>query len=417
MLLLGSVAFADTDCNTSYTDNLKIRSLDMNSRPVEGAVVYVYHQYSGSIGSNGGTYHTTGPLITDASGIVNAKVSNIEQTAKLLDCEIKINASYGGAFRKITVIANSHPEHIDLKLDVYPVSIFVRDQKGAPIQGAKITMRNETRETDASGLAKFYSIAGKADYFASYLDAKASGLIDVTNDTVYGIVIPTYAITIRIIDDSGNPLGASITISNKTVFLPDGLYSQDKIFGDEIVFSTSYSGIVKNLKIYPAVDNSHTVVYDRTAPTIDIDNIKKEEIAGKVRLTISVSDSGLYPSGINTSSVAVAYREEGREDLGWASATTYISKKDIFVVDFPGFEPNSLVQFKIDVMDNEGNRATATGRFATSIPQAPTNNTNQQPSEEPQGGFPLPEAIIGVIIIVFVIYLFMRIKGMKEENQ
>ena len=415
-LLLGSIAFADTNCNTTYTDNLKIRPLDMNSRPIEGATIFVYHQYSGSFGT-GGTYHTIGPLITDSSGLAYAKVSNIEQTAKLLDCDIIINASDGGTSSKVTVIANSHPEFIDVKLNVYPLDFYVRDQSGFPIQGATVSINSETHSTDQNGLARFYSKAGDVNYFLSYLDAKQSGKIEVINDTTFGIVIPTYSVSIDIVDEMGNPLSSSITISNKTIVLPDGRYSADKIFGNEIDFSTEYAGLVKYLKLYPGVDNSQIVVYDRSSPTIDIGGVVKEEVDGKVRLTISVSDPGLYPSGIDTSSVSVTYRVESGNETSWSTATTYISKKDTFIVDFPEFGPSSLIQFKMDVSDKEGNKASATGRFATKAAVIPTNGTNPQPNPDIEGEFPLLEAVVGVLIIIFVVYLLVRIKGMREENQ
>ena len=416
-LLLGSIAFADTNCNTSYKDDLKIRSLDIKSRPFGGATVFIYHQYSGSFGASGGTYHTIGPLITDSSGLTYAKISNTEQTVKLLDCDIEINASDGGTSSVVTVIANGHADFIDLKLDVYPLGIYVRDQKGLPIQGAKVSINSEIQVTDSIGLAQFYSKAGDVNYFVSYLDAKQSGKIKINDDTTYGIIIPTYSVSISIIDDSGNPLNSSITISNKTTALVDGKYFQDKIFGEEIDFSTEYAGLVKYLKLYPAIDNSHVVVYDRRAPTIDIGGVKKEEIDGKVRLTISVSDPGIYSSGIDTSSVSVIYRMETGNDSSWSSATTYISKKDVFIVDFPKFGPSALIQFKIDVADKEGNKASATGRFATKVADVPTNVTKPQPNDNVAGEFPLLEAVVGVFIIIFVIYLLVRVKGMREENQ
>jgi hypothetical protein len=415
-LLLGSIAYADTDCNTSYTDDLKVRTLDIKSRPFGGATVYIYHQYSGSFGADG-TYHSIGPLTTDSSGITEVTIGNIEQTEKYLDCDIRINASEGGAFSKVTVIANAHPEFIDLKLDVYPLNVYVRDQNGIPIEGAKVSINNKIINTDSTGLARFHTVAGEIDYFVSYLDAKQSGEIEVVNDTTYGIIIPTYSVSIEIVDDKGNPLNSSITISNKKTELPDGKYSQDKIFGEEIEFTTQYSGIIKNLKMYPAIDNSQTVVYDLSVPIIDIPGVKKEEIDGKVRLTISVNDPGMYPSEIDTSSVSITYRIEASNDTAWNSATTYVSKKDTFIVDFPEFPPNSLIQFKIVVSDKEGNIASATGRFSTLATETPTDVTKPQPNDEVEGHFPLMEVVIGGLIIIFVIYLLVRIKGMKEENQ
>jgi hypothetical protein len=415
-LLLGSIAFADTDCNTSYTDDLKIRVLDAKSRPVDGASVLVYHQYSGTFGVAGlGTYHTIGPKTTNSSGIVNVTIKNTEQTEDKLDCNIKINASIGDAANQTTVIANAHPDFVDVGLNVYPLVIYVRDQSAVPLEGSAITIDGLTKKADSNGYVKYYAKPGTVDYLVSYLTGKQSGSIMISDDVTYGINLAFYPITIDLIDDNGNPLNGSVMIFNKTYETVSGSVTLNKTFGDEIDFSAIYKGLIKDQTMYPAISKKKQVVFDLNAPTIG--SVSKEEIDKKVRLTIPVEDKGIYPSGINTSTISITYRLESEGATAWEKATTYVSSKDVFIADFPEFKPNSLVQFRIEVNDNEGNKATVTGRFTTSVTQPPTTDTNSQ-QKPPEGeDFPLLPVIGGILIVAFVLYMFFRFGKKGGENQ
>lgn len=417
IILLATASFADTRCDTSYTDNLTIRVLDAKSRPVDGATVYFFHQYSGSVGASGtGTYHTIGPKFTDSQGLVKYKVKNIEQTASKLNCDITINASEGGGFKKETIIANAHSAFIDLKLDIYPVYVYAKGQDGYPIKNATVTADSKSKKTDQNGYVKFYSKAGKLDYLVSYLEGKQSGSIQVTGDTTYSVVMSFYTITVDVVDDMGKPLNSSISIFNKVYQLEDGHFSKDKTFGTEVDFTVTYAGVSKKLKMYPAVDPKKQVVFDLTSPKIG--NITKSDIKGKTRLSIPVTDGGLYPSGVDTSSIVVTYRlEPAASTAQWSRAVTYVSSKNVFIADFPEFKPNSLVQFKVEVADKEGNKATVNGRFSTSSATQPANVTKPQTPTEEGDEFPFLNIVIGALIMIFIIYLFFRLKGMGGEKQ
>jgi len=416
-LLLGSLAFADTDCDLSYTDNITVRVLDAKSRPVEGASVLVYHQYSGAAGPAGGTYHTIGPKLTDSSGMVNAYLHNIEQSEDLLDCSIDLNASVGGVSETSSVTANSHPNIIDLSLDVYPIIFYVRDQGNTPLENATLTIDSQIRKTDSNGYVKFFAGPGKVNYFVSYLSGKQSGSIDVLDDVTYGINLAFYTITIKVVDDNGNPLNASITIFNTTAETgPTGIFEKNKTFGEEIDFSATYKGLKKDSTMYPSESTSEQVVFDINAPTIG--SISKEEIDDKVRLTIPVTDEGLYASGVDPSTISITYRlEQAGSSAAWSKATTYVSSKNTFIADFPEFNQSSLVQFRVEVNDKEGNKATVNGRFTTSTTQPPTTDTNPQPDQDEGGEFPLLPLVGGVLIIAIVLYVFFRFGKKGGEKQ
>jgi hypothetical protein len=380
---------------------------------VPEAEVYVYHQYSGSFSQ----YNTIGPLYTNNNGELSVIVQNAEPTPKQLDCRIWINASRGGDVKKRTVIANDHASMIELKLDIYPVHFYVRDQSGFPLENATVSVGFESRETDKNGHALFYSKKGEFDYLISYFDGSQSGSLDIANDTSYGEVMPSYSITIYVVDDMGDPLNASIILADVTTQLgSDGKFSKSKTFGSAVEFTAIYGGITKNLKMYPAVDPNKQVVFDLTSPVIK--EISKEEVDRKVRLTIPVEDKGKFPSGVDTSSILVTYRlEPAGETAQWSNAITYVSSKNVFIADFPEFNPDSLVQFRVEVADKEGNKAVVSGRFTTFTAQEPTNGTNSPPEPKDDEEFPIYYVIGGILLMVLIVYMFFRMKGKSENDQ
>jgi hypothetical protein len=416
-LVLGSVVFAETDCNLSYTDNMTVRVLDAKYRPVEGASVIIRHQYSGSLGPAGGTYHTVGPKVTDSSGQINAYIQNAEMSESLLDCNIDINATIGSSSETSSVTANSHPNIVDVVMDVYPVLIHVKDQAGAPLENATITIDGQIKMADSNGYVKFYSEQGKVNYFVSYLSGKQSGIIDVLGDVDYTTSLAFYPITITVVDDNGNPLNATISIFNKTMETgPSGEFTEDKTFGEEIEFSATYKGLKKDISMYPATSTKEQVVFDLNSPKIG--SISKEVIDEKVRLTIPVTDEGLYPSGVDPSTISITYRlEQAGTSAAWSKATTYVSSKNIFIADFPEFNQSSLVQFRVEVNDKEGNKATVNGRFTTSTTQPPTTDTNSQQNQDEEGEFPLLPLVGGIIIIAFLLYVFFHFGKKGGEKQ
>ncbi len=412
VLLLATVSFADNRCNTSYVDTLNMRALDANAMPIVGALVSVYHQYSGSLGtaSSSGTYYTVGPFATGKNGTYTTKIMNIETVPSKLDCEIIVNATIAGANNYTKTIALGHPEPIDVGLNVYPVTMYLRDQTNAPIKGGVVSAAGQTKTTDENGMLIIYSQPGELEYLASYLDGKIAGKIDVSKEMAYGVAFSSYNITIDVIDDFGNPLNATLWILNNTIQLSsDGHYANPKILGNEVEFSATYDGVDKQIKMYPDLDSSMVVVFDQSAPLIN--NISESQEDRIVRLIINVEDIGIYPSGIETSSMTVTYKIEPSQDSSWNKATVYMMQKGVFAADFPAIDANSIVQFKIEVSDKEGNKAIRTGRFTLAPPEVPPS-TGGNTQQEPDSNGESPNFIIfgGAILVVIAIFMFARMK-------
>jgi len=396
-------------CNISYNDSFSIRVLDAKFRPVPDADVFVRYQYSGSVGTEGkGTYHILGPKVTNQSGMVNVYISNIETVKSRLECGIDINASIGGTTSTKETFANAHSNPVDVQVNVYPVQFFVHDQRNVPIAGAKVTVGTEDGSTNENGYVTIFAPKGKANYLISYKDGKQTGSFTVNDDVVYSAVLPYNSLAFDVVDDLGNTLAATVFFQNKSVELgPDGHYFNPSIFGDQIDFTVTYSGITKQLTMFPVVENTTRVVFDFGSPTLA--NVTQSTADGSTRLFINIFDPGQYASGVNPSSVQVTYRtESGTQYTDWTKATAYAISKNNFAVDFPSFAPNSIVKFKIEASDREGNRASLTGSF-TVVAAEPANNDTTPPQQETPAGngsslIYMSGAALIIILIVFVVF-------------
>lgn len=415
-LILSAAGFcAVTTCGTSYHDTVNVQVLDAKHRPVPGASAFIHYQYSGTSGPGGSTYYTAGPVLTNSNGIASFQLTNVEAVESRLDCGITVNATIGGAMSSVSIVAKAHPDPVDVQLNVYPVDLFVRESAGHPLGGSTVSIGNDSKDTDSNGFAYFYFPAGIYGYLVSYLDGKQAGSLTVSDDTQFSVVLQPHSIGVEVIDDQGKPLNATLIFANATVQLgTDGRYVNPKTFGKMIEFQAVYAGVTKQETMYPDVENDTRVVFDFTAPTIL--NISQSEAGGKVRLTTRVTDTNDYASGVNPVSFSVTYLAKPTVGTGqWSRAVTFVQGKNVFVADFPQFEPNTLVQFRVEVSDMDGNRAVREGQFLIPPPPPPpSNNTNGTGTTQPppQGeGLPITYIAGGAILVVIIYYMFSRLKA------
>ena len=122
ILILAKVIFAD--CN-GYQDQFDVRVLDAKLRAVEGASTWITFDRGTSFGTQ---YYTTPPKTTNSNGVVNYPISTGNTSVRQTDCRIQVNAKIGNIVKSTEILANQHPNIIDLVFsDVYPVQFFVRD--------------------------------------------------------------------------------------------------------------------------------------------------------------------------------------------------------------------------------------------------------------------------------------------------
>ena len=403
ILMVGSV-FADC---VGYNDTFYVRALDAKYRAIEGAKVWIKYDRGTSFGSQ---YFTTPNLTTNDTGAVRFEVANQGTLFRAIDCNIVAGAYVGTRSNQLTFTEGVHGDYIDVVLnDVYRVNFHVSNQFGTPISSATIEVDNNTITTDGNGNSHVYLQKGNYNYLASYLSSKQSGNVEIgDNDVNEAVAIKQNTVNLEVVDDQGNSLPIQLSVLNQTLTIDNGKYHNDKIFGDLIEYSVKYNGVEKNGTF--KTDGTITrVVYDLNPPTFG--SIQTDQFNGKNRLKIPISDNGPYASGVDTSTLKVLYRQEPSNDSSWATATTFISARNIYTSEFPGLEDNKIISFKIQVTDKDGNKATIDGRFSTYPQNTAKNDTNTQDNVPDNQGIPFLYIIIGVIIIILIAYVVIRTKN------
>lgn len=397
-----------------YSDTFDVRVLDAKNRPISGADVQVKFDMGTPSGEQ---YFVTQPKKTNMQGMVHYTITNMGTNARTIDCKIVINATISGSIKTSTITAEQHGNIVDLALtDVYPVTFYVRDQFKAGISNATATVDSwGPGKTNKQGIVKGYLKTGNHEYFASYLDASASGIFTITNDSDFEVIFPYYPLEITVTDDVGTPLDATITISNQTFTMQNGHLQYPKVYGQQVPYEIEYMGIVVSDIIYPETSQEVEVRYDLHPPVIL--EVKSESDGNRPKLKIVASDNGIYASGLDVSSMKVGYKiEPSIESEAWHPAVVFTTAKNTFAAEFPEMESNTIIKFRIEVKDNAGNKAEREGKFTTLIMQNNTQNNTPNPPNPPPNppqdqGIPLLYILGGVILLILAIYLVIHIKS------
>jgi hypothetical protein len=406
------IVFADC---VGYTDSFDVRVLDAKYRALEGANVTVKYDRGTSFGTQ---YFVTAAKQTNSEGIVRMDIYNQGTTTRAIDCNIVVNGSMSGSVKSVTIVANQHGPIVDTVLgDVYPLYFYIRDQYAAPIPNATIVIGGRTAKTNQNGVVKHYFKTGTYDFFASYLDASQAGRIVVSDDVSYEVIFPKSKVSIDVTDDSGTPLNASLTIFNNTFDMVNGHFENENVYGTQVPYTIDYLGIVTSGTIIPTTEPIITIRHDIHPPSIGA--VTSEFKNGRYRLNLEIIDPNLYSSGLDLQSIKLSYKVEPSDATApWNYATIFSSgMRDKFAADLPPSLPSdSVIKFKIEAKDKSGNRAEREGSLTTIAGQTPQqnltqNHTNSQQPPVQDQGIPLLYIIVGVILLLFGIYLVFRIKS------
>jgi hypothetical protein len=410
LLFLSQLAFADC---VGYTDEFDVRVLDGSLRPIKDADVWITFDRGTSFGEQ---YFTTEPRKTDEQGLVYFKILNQGTTVRDIDCDILVTASAGGSTNTTEIEANKHGPIVDVNMaDVYPVKFYVRDQLNAGIENASVTIGNNSGKTNQYGYVRYYYKEGTYDYFASYQIASQPGTITVDGaDVEFAVIFPWYSISLEVTDDTGEPLPATLNIFNQSLVLSNGRFESERTYSDFIDYKVSYKGIEKSGTIEAAKKPNVEIILDTHAPLFS--SITSDTIDGRTRLNIPLTDPGIHASGVDVPTLKVNYRLEPADaSTPWNTALVFTTGFNSFAAEFPELPANSIVQFRIEVKDKAGNKATVDGKFSTLTGTTSTNNTQNQtePQEtvEDGQGIPLWVIFVGIIVAILAVYLVIRSKS------
>lgn len=412
MLALAGSSYASC---VGYHEEFDVRVLDAKGRPVPLAETWIKYDRGSTFGEQ---YFTTPLQTTDQNGVVHYTVINQGTTSRTIDCTIIAGGKVNDINSTVSVIAEAHGTPVDVKLEVYPVQIYVRDHLGAPIANATVSIGSDRRKSGADGRLFYYFKSGPYNYLASYMDGKASGTFEVHDDMNLEITFPYHKIVVDITDDNNAPLNATITIMNKTLVMENGHFEMDRVFGEKIPYSIEYMGIMEEGEIEPAIESTKKIILDIHSPTIG--KIDTSITDNKPKLLIAVSDLGVYASGVDFKSAKVQYRLLPADiSTPWNSAVTYTSGRNEITAEFPEMPPSRIVQFRMEIKDKDGNMATVEGKFSTmgQTTQNDTKNETKPPEVVDQNqGIPLIYIFIGVIIAILAIYAVFRLKAGEGKS-
>ena len=409
LLLLTSGVFAEEFCS-GKTIEFDVQVLDAKLRGIEGADVWIKYDPGTSFGDK---YFTTTPKKTDSTGKVHYKIINQGTNTREIDCTMWIYAQLGNAKETVTVEATKHGSRIDINMgEVYKLDFYVRDQYKVGIPNASVTVGENFQKTDDIGFVRYYLPKGTYKYLTNFGEGKQSGEIKITDDNVFEVIFPYYDIVIEVKDDRGDPLPATLTIFGDSITLHDGRYESNRSYGEYVDYEVVYAGITEFGTIIPSEKPSAEIIYDVHAPTFG--NIVAETVNKRTKLTFPLTDDGQFASGVDVTSVKVSYRLEPADaTTPWAPATVFATGFNTFAAEFPQLPQNSIVQFRADAKDNAGNRAIVDGKFSTLAESEPVteNQSDTQKTEPEPQEIPLFYILLGVIIVIFTIYLVFRIKS------
>jgi len=168
------------------------------------------------------------------------------------------------------------------------------------------------------------------------------------------------------------------------------------------------------------------MVYDVHAPLFG--DITPQTTNNWTKLMIEASDPGEFASGVNVSSIRVTYRLEPAEPTDpWNTAVTFSTGYNTFAAEFPELPPDSIVNFRIEIKDKEGNRADIDGKFTTFTgdddavdgegPVDDTQNqTNAQVTEPEMQEIPPFYIVGGAILMILIVYMVIRLKRMASGS-
>ncbi len=403
-LMVISASLAAGGCEEGYVDEFTVKVVDAKSRAVEGASVEVTYDRGASFGER---YHTTPPRYTPEDGKLNYLISIPGTTVREVSCNIVIRASLGEFETEKTIEANRHSENILVPLDLHRVIFEVKNQYYAPIENASVSINGMTKDTDANGRATFFLGTGEYEYLVSYLKGKQSGNLQVDGDVDFEILLEYRPISVEIVDEKGNSLPATVTMGNETYDAPDGLFEHQKVFGDEVELRVDYKGKSRTITASPGEDRK-IVSFDLSPPFFENTSIVAE--GNLTRLLIKVVDQGMYASGIDYKSLNVRYRMEKEESpTPWSEAKTFAASTDAFMADFQDIPENTVVQFRIEISDNQNNRASIEGRF-TPKPIEERESGKEQKKEKNDQEIPILYICGGVFIVILVLIIVSKLK-------
>lgn len=416
-----SYSFGDADtCWPNFVDNLTVQVTNLDMLPLEGIGVSVHYQYSKSFGN---VYYDTAYTPTDRNGMMHVTVANREPKKDSVDCDLKITAKHDTALASTTVKATSHAGVIVLPIDLKLLNVHITDSYGKPIKGARVYANSMNATTDFSGRAAFLVGAGTVKVSAVFGEGVQEESVAVSAEDKkkdMTISVPVFDVEFKVVDHTGKPLDAAITIGKKTERTDgNGTARFYNISAYVPVVKATYNGIAKEIQPDFFSSKKETVIFDMSPP--DIASVDVLQGKATTKLVMGIEDGGTHASGIDAGGITVQYSYGGKT---WESAPVYLSGKNQFTADIPKTEHDGFVDFVIYAKDRDGNVQKLEGQFLSKAGPV-ANGTQDGPAvpdlpEVPsapakEDGLPIIPMAIGAAVLIGL-FLIYRMKFAKPKG-
>jgi len=397
--------------NALWKETANILVEDQSHRPVPHAKVTVTWQLS----ERDAQHQSVG--YTDYMGLVSFNLTNLVQLQKQEKNITNVLAEYGAGSLYTSATTSfdigGHPDPVPVTLPLYRVKINLLTPYNWPVKGALVYIAPWTLETDSAGSATFLLPWANTNVVAVIGGAQTSKTIHVRADTEENITMGIYRLTLRVVDQNGNPRTAVFVVGN-TSYPSDykGVVKFTPFLGSVANMTITSGDRKKNVLINMTEEKDVIVAFDFDSPVIK--DLARTTIKDDNKMVVvKTEDEGRYASGLD--SVTLFWSVNGQKQ---PQIEMYPRDATTFAATLPAQPNGTSVSYYIRATDKEGNSVSSEiESYDTSpiviVDNGTANNTNQTSG----GGFSVSLGginwwvVIGigvVFIIAIVAYIYIR---------
>ncbi len=396
LLILSTLAWSS--CH-GYNDQFEVRVLNPDNIAVKDAEVWIKFDPGTSFGDR---YFITEPRLSNDRGRVDYSIDNRGTNTRAIDCRIWVWARILDEQTEKIIQATKHPKIVDVWLDVWPIDIYVKNEKGAPLENATIYIGEKYLDTNAQGHVRLFLPEGTYEYVVSYKGEDRTDTLTVSGKGKrVDVDFKKYPFSIEVRDDSGNELNATLIVDDVEYNFEGKLIFET--YSDTVDYTVKYKGKEKEGRIDLRKENEKLIIFDLSSPMIKDITLNKKEDA--IQIKFKIEDVGTYPSLVNPRTIKFYYMvkpptggQYGEELRG----EVYTLGRNEYAVDLD-LEPNSIISFRISAEDYEGNEGKIEGTLTVTVERSKTPEIEENSEQEQP---PLDIFYVAIFIILFILVIW-----------
>ncbi len=421
VLIIGLMIFLFSISSAAFIEELEVLVVDSNNRSMEGVAVWTNYQLNSIKG-----YVTTNKQYTNSRGIVNLKLTNTEFQEKLTKTEYTLFLEYMGQEQSHTVDAESGRRGRTYYFDINRATIRVFDEYKGGIK-TNVTILDVTKETASNGYAVYNLPDGEYEIIVDFQGSKQTHPFIMEGDTLVEIPLTEYELDIELVDDKGSYLNGSVKAAGKTWTVDNGKANIKFVAIPPVLIEGIYEGRVVSKEVDPKLVNEVVLPIDLNGP--EISGISQKRTNNGYELSLSISDTGKYATGVDTkiSPPIVRYSVTKEEQKSQERTLNLLAATgERYSISLTDISDNAVVDYEIWAKDLSGNEVS----YSDSFLAVPNQQDPEQPSDDPQIiGPDSPEDLelgevfkwiligLGVVVLILIGYAVIKLKSEMREDR